>query len=418
MKEVITPGKQIGRLCKEQGIRQKELAERIGVPPSQISRIIREETKSISSEMLMELAEVFQVSVDEILGIKADPSERTDRKEKGKKEVYLPMMLMNTAFEPGKCREFMESLEDPDIRNLVYAEYAYFSGQHEEAARMAGKYLTNPNPLMALSACLIYSFANLTLNHISQARQGLDMIAKSMESYEQSQSGDRKQEALSVFMLVASRVLLHLPVGDVPQLSEYIGELPEGMRLWGCYVMAHEAYLNQQCEKSLGIVQTCLALTGKVYPIAEIYLKLVAAMDAMSLREQELARNYFMEAWALARPDDLIEGIGEHHGLLQGLIETCMKETYPEDYRRIIEITYRFSYGWRRIHNPETKEEVADNLTTTEFTVAMLASRGWTNAEIADYMKLTERTVKQHLTMTFNKLNINNRKQLVDYMLR
>lgn len=76
------------------------------------------------------------------------------------------------------------------------------------------------------------------------------------------------------------------------------------MRLWGCYVMAHEAYLNQQYEKSLGIVQACLALTGKIYPIAEIYLRLVAAMDAMSLRDQELARTYFMEAWELARPDD------------------------------------------------------------------------------------------------------------------
>ena len=143
MKENLTPGKQIERLCRERGISQKMLAERIGVSPSQISRIIREETKSVSSEMLMELAEVFQVSTDEILGMK--PNQK-DRKEK---ETYLPMMLMNTAFEPGKCREFMDSTEDPDIRNMVYAEYAYFSGQHEKAVKLAGKYLTNPNPLMA-----------------------------------------------------------------------------------------------------------------------------------------------------------------------------------------------------------------------------------------------------------------------------
>ena len=125
-----------------------------------------------------------------------------------------------------------------------------------------------------------------------------------------------------------------------------------------------------------------------------------------------------MKAWELAEPDDLIEGIGEHHGLLQGLIETCMKEDYPKAYERIIEITYRFSYGWRRIHNPDTNEEVADNLTTTEFTIAMLANRGWTNQEIAEYMNITERTVKQRLTDIFNKLNISNRKQLNNYMLR
>ena len=76
MKENLTPGKQIERLCREQGISQKMLAERIGVSPSQISRIIREETKSVSSEMLMELAEVFQVSTDEILGMKPNQKDR------------------------------------------------------------------------------------------------------------------------------------------------------------------------------------------------------------------------------------------------------------------------------------------------------------------------------------------------------
>lgn len=50
-----------------------------------------------------------------------------------------------------------------------------------------------------------------------------------------------------------------------------------------------------------------------------------------------------MDAWGDSRADDLIEGIGEHHGLLQGLIETCMRDDWPEDYKRIIEITYRFS---------------------------------------------------------------------------
>ena len=53
-----------------------------------------------------------------------------------------------------------------------------------------------------------------------------------------------------------------------------------------------------------------------------------------------------------------------------------MKKDYPEDYAAIINITYKFSAGWRRIHNSDTNEDVADNLTTTEFTIAMLANRG------------------------------------------
>jgi DNA-binding NarL/FixJ family response regulator len=53
-----------------------------------------------------------------------------------------------------------------------------------------------------------------------------------------------------------------------------------------------------------------------------------------------------------------------------------------------------------------------------EFTIAMLANRGWTNTEIASHLNITVRTVKQHLSSIFNKLNICNRRQLQIYMLK
>ena len=99
--------------------------------------------------------------------------------------------------------------------------------------------------------------------------------------------------------------------------------------------MAHKAYLVKDYQRSLGIVQTCLMTCSKVYPIAMIYLNLVVAMDLMNLKETDKAKVYFMKVWEISRPDNLIEGIGEHHGLLQGLIEACMKKDYPEDYARI-----------------------------------------------------------------------------------
>ena len=75
---------------------------------------------------------------------------------------------------------------------------------------------------------------------------------------------------------------------------------------------------------------------------------------------------------------DVYKRQGEHHGLLGGMLESVIKREWPEEFRRIIAITYRFSWGWRRIHNPKTGDQVADKLTTTECAVAMLAARGWT----------------------------------------
>lgn len=409
MEHIMTPGKRIGLLCKRKGITKKELAERIGVSPSQISRIVKEDTKTISSDLLIALATEFEVSTDYILGI--DQKKTTPPPV----EQYIPLLLINTPFKPGTCLDFIKSLTDSDTKAMAYAEYCYFSGQHDKAAEITEIYLNSENKFIQLSACLIYSFANLSLNRINSTQMGINKLTKQLEMLI-SDNDDNKP--LIILMSNTAKVLLHLPTDSISDISGFLVNLPAGLRLWGCYVMAHEAYLNQEYEKSLGIVQACLSLTSDIYPIVMIYLHLVAAMDAMSLRNTELAQEHFMKAWELARPDDLIEGIGEHHGLLQGLIETCLKDDFPEDYERIIAITYRFSYGWRRIHNPEAQETIADNLTTTEFTIAMLANRGWTNIEIAEHMEISERTVKQHLTTIFNKLNINNRKQLDTYMLR
>ncbi len=420
---VISPGKRLARLCEIESISRSELAKRLNVAPSQISRILNGETKSINSDILIRMAKEFQVTTDYLLGLEDESASRENvQKEQSgleceKSSVHIPMLLMSTDFCPGKCLDMIEQLEDADVKKMAYCEYYYFTGQHDRTVDLTELYLNHSDPMLRLSACLLHTFGNLSLNRIHAARGGLESLKENLNKVLATET-DRKTMAMGIFVAMAASTLLHLPVGEIPPLSDYLSELPKGMRLWGCYVLAHKAYLEGEYEKSLGIVQTCKMLSTEVYPIALIYLNLMGAMACMNLRKSDEAKEYFMEAWKIARPDGLIEGIGEHHGLLQGLIETCLKTECPEDYKKIIQITYQFSYGWRRIHNPVTKEDIADNLTTTEFTIAMLANRGWTNAEIADYMNMTLRTVKQHLSSVFNKLNIDSRGQLKDYMLK
>lgn len=407
-----TPSEIIAELCVEAGISKSELARRLEITPSQITRILNGDTKTISSDILIKLTKLFGVSADYLLGI-------TDKKEiiKEKHTTRVPMLLMSSAFPLGRCIEFIKSIDDVPQKEMAYAEYYYFSGRHEKAVEYAEMYLNCEDIMLKLSASLIYTFANLSLDRIHSARFGLERLKEYLKEAMLEET-DKKTRACCVFVATAAHTLLHIPVGDLPPLAEYLSEFTKGMQLWGAYVLAHKAYLVKDYQRSLGIVQTCLMTCSKVYPIAMIYLNLVVAMDLMNLKETDKAKVYFMKVWEISRPDNLIEGIGEHHGLLQGLIETCMKKDYPEDYARIINITYKFSAGWRRIHNPDTNEDVADNLTTTEFTIAMLANRGWTNKEISEYLEITPRTVKQHLTCVFNKLNIENRKQLKNFMLR
>lgn len=327
------------------------------------------------------------------------------------------MPLMNTPFVPGQCMECIRRMEDGPRKDIAMAEYHYFSGEAEQAAREAELYLADRDLEIRLSACLIYAYANLTIGQIQRASYTL----AELQHIPTRVGGKTSPQLLAAKAFIASTaaVLLHLPLpADLPSSDRCWPLLPPGLRAFAMYVQAHYTYLQGEYAQSLGIVEATLAMQTEVYPIPAIYLHLVAVMDNMSLRRPEQAQQHLLAAWDLARPDDLIEGFGEHHGLLGGMLEAVIKKDWPEDFKRIIAITYRFSAGWRRIHNPVTGHDVADNLTTTEFAVAMLAARGWTNQEIGAHMNISPNTVKHHISLVLQKLNVSQRQDLKQYMLQ
>ena len=325
------------------------------------------------------------------------------------------MPLMNTAFVPGNCQAAVLAMPPGPRRDIALAEYHYFSGQPEAAAKEAEAYLTSPDIGAKLSACLIYAYANLSLGRIPRARFALDELNAALAS-----AGKESPEfrAAAAFVASAGAVLLHLPMPDkLPEIESFLPLLPPGLRAFALYVQAHYLYLKKEYSKSAGTVEATLAMGASAYPIPAIYLHLVAVMDYMSLKQSEQAQGHLLTAWEMARPDDLIEGFGEHHGLLGAMLEAVIKPKWPEDFKRIIDITYRFSSGWRRVHNPITGHDVADDLTTTEFAIAMLAARNWTTQEIAEHLNISVNTVKSHISEAMRKLNVRNRKSLKQYML-
>lgn len=329
----------------------------------------------------------------------------------------VPMPLLNTAYKPGHCQETAQKIQDPDSRTIALAEYYYFSGQAEKAANLVEAYLTHEDLALRISAGWIYAYANLALNRIFQARKVLELVKNIQDAI--TENTPLEQKALAVCISTAASTLLHLPLPEnLPPVRQFMYLLPPGLRLFALYVQAHNEYLNHRYGASIGIVETALALEGETYPIAAIYLHMVATMDYMSLKQVDQAKEHLLAAWTLARPDDLIEAFGEHHGLLGGMLEAVIKKEWPEDFRRIIAITYNFSAGWRKIHNPDTGHDVADDLTTTEFAIAMLAARDWSNKEIGAHMGISANTVKQHISSALQKLGITQRKELAQYMLR
>lgn len=320
---------------------------------------------------------------------------------------------MNTPFTPGTCKTVIEQFSSKEDKDIAMAEYYYFSGQPEKAIEKAKPYMHSESSAHRLSACLIYAYASLHHSETQQSETALSFIHEALAK------NTKQFKAAEDFIAFTSAVLLHLPLPDeMPPVETFLSSLPPGIRAFALYVQAHYLYLKGDYGKSTGITEATLEMGASQYPIPAIYLHLIAVMDYMSLKDKEQAETHLLAAWHIAEPDDLIEAFGEHHGLLGGMLEAVIKPQWPDDFKRIIQITYRFSSGWRKIHNPTTGEDVADDLTTTEFAVAMLAARGWTNQEIASHMNISTHTVKHYISIVLQKLGIHQRQQLKQYMLK
>lgn len=79
-----------------------------------------------------------------------------------------------------------------------------------------------------------------------------------------------------------------------------------------------------------------------------IYLYCVTAMCEISLKNQAEAEKAILTAWKLAVKDELIEPFIELHGLLQGLLESCIRKENPEMYRKYrMQLLPSAVDGWR-----------------------------------------------------------------------
>ncbi len=330
-----------------------------------------------------------------------------------KRKMVLP--LLGSPFQPGEAEAAKDKLENEDQRKIAQAEIHYFSGNAQECAEIVKAYTEHEEITIRLSACILYCFSNLTLGEIEEAKKSVGLMKNCLrEAF--TDNMDMETKACCVFAMNMSTVLLHITAEELPKLEDYIKYLPMGMRLYTMYIVAHEAYLSSDYERALGMAQSALLLTDEIYPIPMIYLQCLISMCYINLKDQDKAREIFLETWEMARKDKFLEPFIEHHGLFQGMVESCIRKSEPQLYKKIVSGVLAFSRGWMKIHNPTMNNQITELLTPMEYSIAMLACRDWTNQEIGDYLELSTSTVKHYVSRILDKLNVSKREQIKEFV--
>ena len=292
----------------------------------------------------------------------------------------------------------------------------FFSAQAENCVKIVENYLSSEDIMLRLSADMLYTFANLTLGNAREAQSSREDVYKCLKwAFQEDETNEKKASCVFAFYVIS--IFIHIPPEEnIPPLEKsfHICQLVSVCLRAACLHM--RLIFRMEYAKAQGIVQSAMLMSDGTYPISMIYLNCVAAMCQINLREQEEAKKSVSFAWEMARKDGFLEPFIEYHGLLQGVLEACIRKSEPEVYKKLVDGVIAFSRGWMKIHNPKMQKAVTDLLTPLEYSIAMLACRDWTNQEIGEHLGLSVNTVKHYVSRILEKLHIDKRDKIKEFV--
>ena len=328
-----------------------------------------------------------------------------------------PLPLMNSAFEEGEAKKFIETIEDKQIHRIALGEYYYFTGQVQKACEAIESYLRDCDGKDNASAWIVYSFSCMALGKTRLAKVVAECVAKMVHT---AIDADIPAifKATCVFLAKTSRVIItNQDIEDVP-LKDYIKYLTGGFRAFSCFTLSQEACFKGQFGRASGIAEMGIALMDDEYPLAKIHLEIASAMAHLGLKEVSKASEHLLRAWNLAEKDGFYQPFVEHFTSIQHLLLDCIDEHHHDKYKKISEAAAVFSSSRRRLARHDDYDEISKPLTSKELVAVVLMNADASNAEIAQALDISVTAVKEMIPGLLMKLGVNNKKEMLKFFER
>jgi len=320
------------------------------------------------------------------------------------------------SYEPGKLRDRILSIQNPEEREFAFGCYSYFIGDFETVIRVHSRFLNSDNVSHSTVASLFAMFSYFCSDREKEAIR-VGGIIRSVFHRAVEGSLPPREQAISFFCSTILLLQLQVPAGEVPLLAPHLTDLPLEIRQFYPYISAYYAYLEGNYERALGMVEIALSFAEQMNPIPLIYLYIIGSACEINLAQVEKASVWLNRAKELSCCDGLILPFAEHYAILQGLIEKVFSKD-EESYRRIVSVANEYHSVWYRYAQLKDENNQEDFLTHIELTIAMLYSRKWKAKEIASYLGMAERTVTNRISVIYDKLQISSKKELSRFLFK
>ena len=219
---------------------------------------------------------------------------------------------------------------------------------------------------------------------------------------------DTVRGSLLVELGAQTRIADWLKNRDIPR------HMPAPAALNALYV--HTVFLLHQGEiaRFLGMLEALPPeVAGKSAYGAFSLAFLLAAGYALAGKHDQVAA-FLERAAEIGLPDGFLLHFAAYSRLCSEHIEKMFATRYPHRLEAYRAILARFESGWNALRNAVSGEELPEGLTAREYEIALLAAKGLRNHEIATSLSVAESTVRTHLRVVFQKMDIDRRAKLAE----
>ncbi|MGF7003764.1 LuxR family maltose regulon positive regulatory protein [Lachnospiraceae bacterium PFB1-21] len=303
--------------------------------------------------------------------------------------------------------------------DLLEGEFYCMSGEFERAKICAykAKYLAESKEQITI----VYG-AELLLGRAALASSDFDLIGqvalkieKITTHYAKLIPGSMRNFIKDVIEITLSSMMVNC---DGKTYDSFNDSIIENYHVVGMLMLNYNkiiaGLLKGDIHEVIGNLEAVLQLDRRIKTLTvEHYVYLSLTLCYLSLGKDKEASANLDNALRVSCPDKIYITFARFKKQLTPLFkEKAIQDKYQDHLKEINKIAAPLFKENEVLFKEKLQYKVIEELTKREKEVAKLASEGMRNKEIAEELGITERTVKAHLSVVFQKLHIDRRSSL------
>ena len=388
-------------------ISASEASERWGVSLRQVQRLLAENRIPFAKKY----GRSWMIPVD--AEKPADPRRENKQPYKSLSDELSYVLESTSMRMPADNPDaILEIIEDERLRIQYELELSYLRSDFEHALNCFKK--AEGDDAIRLRACYM---AIVTAVSMGDYREYTE-IAEYLKKYI-SANAESSVSAFAEMSLAAADVSAMAPNMVPNWLKEGdFSALPVQIRPIALYIRAKYLQSTRQFEAMLTVAQTALSLCESQQGITQmdIYYRVVCAIACNCLGRSDDAKRWLMDSMNLALPNGFITPFTESIIALSGLVELCLKESFPDYYDAVLGQCENGIKNWITFHNLFTKDNITLILSAREFQIALRVAHRTPYAEVAEQYNISVGRLKNIMLEIYEKLFISGRDELAKYV--